>query len=747
MKAIPLLALAISLLFSVSALADTLIVDVELDRASYTWFGDAVVTAAVSLGGFPVSDCGSVIASSSANPTVSATLADDGLAPDLVAGDGSYAGILRFGGELGEARPEGSYRVDVAAVRDDDTGEALSPLFALYRVRRWTGITTSWAPDSGDYYTAFQVQPNGGLWRHRILDLGLVRSSAMTDALIRIPILPLTNTISNLIVTGAGVSDVQVVGNVIQFVCDLSFASVTRIDIEFDAPSDLAATLIDRYRTADIGQRNFRNGYLVWNRYIHSGIMGSDFSYPHGPGCVVDLHVTDLTTGAPHTVDCMERVAVHLDNSAHNDGTGTYPSNIKWTGDALSWLVSADLEQLSFSMQSGGAYGLADKVAVTKTVQFFASSRRFRHEYIVRNIDGVSHDFDFVWGREQWLYGSDPGSDRQEDDRGLLPNDPGVYGGEYGYTAAALDGNWLAAYDLSSNYSIAVLFSGRSPSLMPDYSYFLCNPALGGGTGEYPINPAGACTSMENLFFEKQLGSLGPGELAAFEFYQWGGYGADRGELTDLLWRDATLISGEPLVLEGTPSGDDVPIGSSIVVQFSKTMDRSSSEAALALSPTAPPGGSWTWSAGDTRLRFQPGAPLLPDTEYECLVRRTATDTEGTALATAALWSFTTADDLTGVADSGSPLRLQLRGALSNPFIESTRIAFVTPTSADVRLTVYDVGGRRVRRLADSVHARGAHELTWDGRDGAGRPVAAGVYFIRLEAAGETRVRKVLRLR
>jgi hypothetical protein len=45
---------------------------------------------------------------------------------------------------------------------------------------------------------------------------------------------------------------------------------------------------------------------------------------------------------------------------------------------------------------------------------------------------------------------------------------------------------------------------------MPTYVYFLCDPPLGNLTGEYPINPAGACTDMANLFFERQLGVLAP---------------------------------------------------------------------------------------------------------------------------------------------------------------------------------------------------------------------------------------------
>jgi hypothetical protein len=36
--------------------------------------------------------------------------------------------------------------------------------------------------------------------------------------------------------------------------------------------------------------------------------------------------------------------------------------------------------------------------------------------------------------------------------------------------------------------------------------------------------------------------------------------------------------------------------------------------------------------------------------------------------------------------------------------------------------------------------------LAWDGRDGSGKRAAAGVYFLRAEAAGETLTRKLILL-
>ncbi|MBK8231210.1 MAG: T9SS type A sorting domain-containing protein [Candidatus Eisenbacteria bacterium] len=560
-----------------------LTVSTNVDRTAYSWFGTAVVTADVSLLGAPVVDCDSVVALSAANPRVRARLRDDGLAPDQAAGDGRYSGWFEIGAGEGEARPTGGYTVTANAYRGGDSGADASPNWSLYSVRRWTGIATTDLPDIADSYTIFQVTANGpGLgYHHRIEDLGLVRGAAVSNAQIRIPILPRESAVRNLVVTGSGVSNVGLRENVIEFDCDLTAGTVARVDIAFDADGELCATRIDRYQTGDIGLRDFRNGYLIWNRYIHTAMLGSGFSAPHGPGCFVDLHVVDLVTGAPHTVDCMERVAAHLDNAADNDGTGTYQSNIKWGGEALEWLETADLEHFVFRTVSGGNYGLSDKLRVERTVEFFPGSRFFRHEYAVRNIDVIAHDVDFVWGREQWLYGSGAGSNRDDHDRGILPEDPTSYGGEFGLDPSEIDGNWFAAFDATSFYAIGVLLPAEDPIAMPDFGYFLCDPALGNFTGQYPIVPSGSCTDMPNLFFEKRLGVLGPGAEASYAFYQWGGYGADRAELTQILWTDAEAVTEDPAGVD--PLAGNLPAPSPWLAPPSPNPVANGTEVAFAL--------------------------------------------------------------------------------------------------------------------------------------------------------------------
>ena len=60
--------------------------------------------------------------------------------------------------------------------------------------------------------------------------------------------------------------------------------------------------------------------------------------------------------------------------------------------------------------------------------------------------------------------------------------------------------------------------------------------------------------------------------------------------------------------------------------------------------------------------------------------------------------------------------------------------------SSDIRdqhvdLAVYSLDGRLVARLESGTRSSGRHEVTWDGRDHAGRGVGSGVYFAVLQAA------------
>jgi hypothetical protein len=110
---------------------------------------------------------------------------------------------------------------------------------------------------------------------------------------------------------------------------------------------------------------------------------------------------------------------------------------------------------------------------------------------------------------------------------------------------------------------------------------------------------------------------------------------------------------------------------------------------------------------------------------------------------------FLTVDDRTAVgAEALAEDSVQLWPARPNPFRDATTLAFSIAEAGPVRLAVYDVGGRLVRRLLESDRVEpGVHERVWDGTDDAGRLAAPGVYYYRLDFAGDDATRKMLLLR
>ena len=93
------------------------------------------------------------------------------------------------------------------------------------------------------------------------------------------------------------------------------------------------------------------------------------------------------------------------------------------------------------------------------------------------------------------------------------------------------------------------------------------------------------------------------------------------------------------------------------------------------------------------------------------------------------------------------PIALRFRAPQPNPSRQGSILTFALPTAGRVELTVLDVSGRVVSRLASGTRAAGEHRVEWRGFDDAGRAVAAGVYYARLEWNGEKRLQRVVRLR
>jgi predicted extracellular nuclease len=72
-------------------------------------------------------------------------------------------------------------------------------------------------------------------------------------------------------------------------------------------------------------------------------------------------------------------------------------------------------------------------------------------------------------------------------------------------------------------------------------------------------------------------------------------------------------------------------------------------------------------------------------------------------------------------------------------------VAIVVGDVTDLTATIHDVRGRRVRGLAPD--AAGPGVFGWDGNDDAGRSVASGVYFVRVQGPAGVAVRRIVRTR
>ena len=79
-----------------------------------------------------------------------------------------------------------------------------------------------------------------------------------------------------------------------------------------------------------------------------------------------------------------------------------------------------------------------------------------------------------------------------------------------------------------------------------------------------------------------------------------------------------------------------------------------------------------------------------------------------------------------------------------NPFNPVTTITYDLPERIMVRLTVFDITGRRVREIINGYQEAGFQSAVWEGTDDAGRPVSGGLYFYQLKAGEFVKTQKML---
>ena len=93
---------------------------------------------------------------------------------------------------------------------------------------------------------------------------------------------------------------------------------------------------------------------------------------------------------------------------------------------------------------------------------------------------------------------------------------------------------------------------------------------------------------------------------------------------------------------------------------------------------------------------------------------------------------------------NNQPTKFELAQNYPNPFSTSTAISYNLKTQSDAAITIYDILGREVRRFTIDIQAAGLHGIMWNGTNSLGHKVATGIYFYRLQAGGESQVKKMV---
>jgi hypothetical protein len=94
-----------------------------------------------------------------------------------------------------------------------------------------------------------------------------------------------------------------------------------------------------------------------------------------------------------------------------------------------------------------------------------------------------------------------------------------------------------------------------------------------------------------------------------------------------------------------------------------------------------------------------------------------------------------------------TPFASALATPWPNPFNPAVNIAFDLAAPAPARVAIHALDGALLRVLHDGEAAAGRTALRWDGRDAAGRTLAAGTYAVRLSTSSATEVRLITLLK
>jgi len=93
------------------------------------------------------------------------------------------------------------------------------------------------------------------------------------------------------------------------------------------------------------------------------------------------------------------------------------------------------------------------------------------------------------------------------------------------------------------------------------------------------------------------------------------------------------------------------------------------------------------------------------------------------------------------------PISYALHQNYPNPFNPVTNIRYDLKNIEHVTLTIFDLNGRKINQIVNTIQVAGHQSAEWNTTDSFGKPVSAGVYLYQIKAGQFFQAKKMILLK
>jgi hypothetical protein len=94
---------------------------------------------------------------------------------------------------------------------------------------------------------------------------------------------------------------------------------------------------------------------------------------------------------------------------------------------------------------------------------------------------------------------------------------------------------------------------------------------------------------------------------------------------------------------------------------------------------------------------------------------------------------FYNQQDPTSIASAAQSIVENTLNVFPNPFNQSCTFQLGISNPGEVKLEIFDIAGRRIRKIQTEATTPGTYRINWDGKNGLGMSVVSGIYFYQIK--------------